>query len=59
MVSIEEVSVVRGAKKGLISLIALANGDCTFQGEKRKLAVWNRPAKKIIFASRDVKSCWK
>ncbi len=41
---IGELNVAPEAKKGLISLVVLANdGDiCTFQGDKGKLVVWNK-----------------
>ncbi len=51
---IGEVNVVPGAKKGLLSLISLANDGCTFRGDKEQRVVWNRHGKEIIHASRDV-----
>ena len=56
------MNVAPGAKKGLISLIVLANDGCTFRGDKEQLVVWNRHGKEIIHASRDVEdegSMWK
>ncbi len=51
---IGEVNVAPGAKKGLISLVVLANDGCTFKGDKENLVVWNQDGKKIIHALRDV-----
>ncbi len=51
---IGEVNVAPGAKKGLISLVVLANDGCTFKGNKENLVVWNRDAKEIIHALCDV-----
>ncbi len=36
---IGEMNVAPGAKKGLISLIVLANDGCTFRGDKEQLVV--------------------
>ncbi len=51
---IGEANVAPGAKKGLISLVILANDGCTFKGDKENLVVWNKDGKKIIHALRDV-----
>jgi hypothetical protein len=45
---IGEGNVAPDAKKGLISLIVLANDECTFHGYKEKLLKWNRDRKEII-----------
>ncbi len=48
------MNVAPEAKKGLISLIVLANDGCTFRGDKEQLVVWNKHGKEIIHALRDV-----